>query len=380
MTTNKILTVEEYNQAEKHALRDVPNRIIEITQPEAFQFTGYPSRIDDISALSRYVEVMHEGKIEYIWKNYLLEYITKEEHELIKDIAEQTFSMSSSLFSKGSVPTSNLLLALSIYRQIKFIFPECKQTIFEIGGGCGYLGALLASAGYKVISMDITQVFYLYQSCLYRTIFKDKFVELVNNKDSAANGDGASITHVPWWDFYTPNQEYSYVADAITCNHCLCEMHPWALQYVISAGKKLIAKSTEDKACFVFQAYGSPVKRSAEWACMSFYHRDFKILHNDPCVSVYADEHGPSAAGHCVLPDSPELVQIQDAYKPPVFSNNDNPISQLICEGRDFHKTKSTGSNVDLPAVLRSLYKIAGNDDLRTDDEKFFDAADVGLF
>ena len=73
-------------------------------------------------------------------------------------------------------------------------------------------------------------------------------------------------------------------------------------------------------------------------------------------------------------------MQIQDAYKPPVFSNNDNPISQLICEGRDFHKTKSTGSNVDLPAVLRSLYKIAGNDDLRTDDEKFFDAADVGLF
>ena len=185
LNLNRLITVGQYAKAEKAAFLGSSNRIIECVKPAVFELTGYPSRVADPGELARYAEVMHENKFEYIYKVYLDGVVTASEVALFERIAAHVFTMTKKLYGKARIPTANLLLALSIYRNLKLLLPSDDTVIFEVGGGCGYLGAMLALDGFQVISMNVTQAFYLYQSHLYQTLLGDNFIELVKEKPNA---------------------------------------------------------------------------------------------------------------------------------------------------------------------------------------------------
>lgn len=298
LRSNRLLTIDRYKQVENAAFLRSSNRIIECVQPSVFQLTGYPSRVAAQGELARFAEVMHENKFEYIFRVYLGGVLTADEVGMFEKLATHVFTMTKQLYGKAQIPAANLLIALSIYRNLRLLLSPSDSIIFEVGGGCGYLGAMLALNGFRIISMDVTQAFYLYQSHLYRTLLGDNFIELATEKpntltdgsivDELRFGSNLKIVHLPWWEYYKAEPNFPAIIDAVTCNHCLGEMHPWAFDYMVTISIDALEQSQHPHAGFLFQAYGSPVKRTASSVYHGFYSRKYYIAHNDEMFSVFA--------------------------------------------------------------------------------------------
>jgi len=164
------LTPLEYNKQEEKAVRWMPNRIVEAFQPTTFLSLGYPTRIHDISEISKYADVMHENSLDKIFELFLGG-LTEDEFKLIKNLIDVSSDMVFKYTDKFVVPRASLFAALTHLRHIRYFFPDSGSTILEIGPGCGYLGALFSMLGYTYISMDVTQAFYIYQNKLYQQIY-----------------------------------------------------------------------------------------------------------------------------------------------------------------------------------------------------------------
>ena len=74
------------------------------------------------------------------------------------------FKKFSATISDNYYYKSGLSTQLLLFRYINNLFPNKKLTLFELGPGSGFLTALLATAGHKVICMDNSQAFYIYQN------------------------------------------------------------------------------------------------------------------------------------------------------------------------------------------------------------------------
>jgi hypothetical protein len=101
-------------------------------------------------------------------------------------------------------------------------------SVFELGAGSGYVGALLQAdggGGYYHTS-DIAQAFALWQMHLL-------------GRDAV----------IPWWKWMTEGAPRVMV---FTANHMLNEMHPHALAYTAKMAKKMLG----DDGIFLVENYG----------------------------------------------------------------------------------------------------------------------------
>ena len=92
--------VEKYNQAEREGRAAVSNRAIEAFGLEVFGALGYPFKVNDLSGLWRYHDVMHEGRFEGNLK--LVKRYTDHEFNLITKTAKQILN-----FSEHHLPIRN---------------------------------------------------------------------------------------------------------------------------------------------------------------------------------------------------------------------------------------------------------------------------------
>jgi hypothetical protein len=159
----QLLTVEDYDAAERAALDTAPNRIVECCQPTTFITESYPVRIASTRAAGRYVDVMHEGRSQGTF-DALLSGITRGELDLMQRVATKIAAMTAHYYGRRQVPRSAMLRALNVVRHIRYLYPEPPAVVFEVGAGSGYVGALLVELGYSYAATDITQAFYLFQS------------------------------------------------------------------------------------------------------------------------------------------------------------------------------------------------------------------------
>ena len=244
------LGIQKYKEAENAAQVIVPNKIIEAFSPAHFKRTGYPTDIEDEKSLRNWVDAMHEGGMSWDYEN-LIGGVTKEEFELCKEIIYAVAVITKESSGKVAVPRGVFPSAIRVLRLIKYLCPNKNSLIFEVGPGCGYLGALLSLSGYSYASMDITQGFYVYQSRLYSQLFPDRIVELATEDLEFCDlkkSSKPSIFHVPWWKFGVLDfEKITLDVDLVVGVDVLCEMHQYALRYLGRLSKNWLTESPGEK-------------------------------------------------------------------------------------------------------------------------------------
>lgn len=360
------LTVEDYDAAERQAQLTTPNRIIECCVPVAFQQESYPVRIPMTKAAARYVDVMQEARSEVTF-THMLGGVTSGEMDSLRRVAAKVAAVTEQLYGRRLVPRSSLLRALNIVRHIRYLHPP-GATVLEIGGGSGYVGALLLEGGYKYISTDITQAFYIWQSHLMTAMVGGDLVEL-----ATATQDFLSVpvlhraTHVPWWKFVVPDPHVVVRVDVVTCNHALCEMHPIGLMYALMVTHAML--EGDGTRCFLFEGWGSNVRRQIWHIGLALAHCGFVFAHNDTWSSIPVRSDSGAALHGMSLPlRLPENAPQEARYHPNIYVDSRNEITRHVLQGRARTKDEARLTMDDFDAMLRSMLE---SDQLQTDDEMF---------
>lgn len=384
------LSVSSYDQEEALAILSITNRIVEIFQPITFQQYGYPNRIHQEMELFKYIDTMHDHEFESSFAAKLLG-LTEYEFDLIKNIASMVNTFSKTRFSTNVIPQNSLMGSLNTLRHIKYIYGEAKPTIFEVGPGSGYLGAMLIVDRYPYIATEVTQAFYLYQNHLWNYITGDKILELAN-PDCSLNDLNLSVPHepmhIPWWEFsrIKPNTIPNF--DVIVCNRVLVEMHMKSLEFLLKIAREVMSGHGKTKV-FILDgwgggAIGSPVYKVTQL----FYEYGFGIVHCDPLITVFASRDSDCGKNYLPLPNRTNkrvigrlvrnffrrylvgipLLPFEILYTPLNFATEHNPVSKTITEHRKIQNNLNT---IDLSAVKSFYTALIGADHYYTQDELF---------
>jgi SAM-dependent methyltransferase len=361
------LSVEDYDAAERQALLAMPNRIVECCMPVAFQQESYPTRISMTKAAGRYVDVMQEGRSEDTF-SFLLRGIAPKEMECMRSVAGKVAALTEQLYGRRMVPRSGLLRALNVVRHIRYLHPQPSATILEIGGGSGYVGALLLELGYRYVGTDITQAFYIWQSHLMTALAGGDLVELATaQQDFLTAPELSRASHVPWWKFVVPQPDVRARVDVVTCNHTLCEMHPIGQAYSLAVAHSMLEGG--GTRCFLFEGWGSTIRRQIWHTGKAFAEAGFVFAHNDIFSSIPVRSDSPAALHAMSLPlAAPDDAHDEVRYHPNIHVNDRNEITRIVLEERAKTEKNATLAMADFDAMLRSEL---GSDELSTDDERF---------
>jgi len=242
-----LLTPEAYDAAEREAMKRLPNRVIEASRAVAFQAVGYPTRVSDVEELWRYADVMQETRLRLTFD--AIGGLTEREFELLAQITGIVADLTETLCRHRVVPGASLMRAIPVYRAIKLHRPN-GGSVFELGPGSGYVGALLAADGYDYRSSDVAQAFFLWQMHLLRAI-----------------RPGIEEQQLPWWDWMSLTSPPA--ADVFTANHMLNEMHARALVYTVKTAKEMLGKANPP-GVFLVEDFGATVLRKTEQTQSAF--------------------------------------------------------------------------------------------------------------
>lgn len=259
------MKVEEYELLESHGMRGLANRMIEASQCVAFAKVGYPSRIGHITEVCKFSETMQEDRSRATYD--MLGGLTAGEFSLVEQIIVKVQKATDRL-GRSVTPTASLLRAVVVYRQIAALFPD-HASVLEIGPGSGYVSALLALDSYKVYSVEIAQAFALWQRQLRQTM------------------PDADWTHIPWWDWIDGRAPEKL--DCITANHCLNEMHPNALAYLIRRAEEILSTT----GIMVVESLGSEVVRTNAQTMTMFARRGWSGQESGPAIILLPPGSSP---------------------------------------------------------------------------------------
>lgn len=303
-----LLTPAAYDAAEKAAASKNCIRVNQAFFPEIFAAVGYPARVDSADQLWRYIDVMHETRTNYNM-DYLLFGLTPHEFELFKQVTGIVDKHAQAHYGRRAHATAALLRAIHVLRLIKVATGEARPPVLEIGPGCGYLAMLLVLEGYPYIGTDVAQAFYLYQSHMLSHVAN--LVEL-----AADDGDITTIEtpkpgtaiHIPWWKWATLSPDkIKLTAGIMTCNHCLCEMHPSSVGYLAAVSSRILGNHPGG-GWFVFDSWGYDLVHGEDTILAKFSEYGWRLCHNEIAVSgmalaehikgwpVYGDTPAPGVA------------------------------------------------------------------------------------
>lgn len=289
MKSASTLSVELYDAAEAAAADRFPIRINQAFFPEMFATVGYPARVTRADQLWRYIDVMHETRTAYNM-DYLLHGLTAREFELFKEVTRIVDSHASKSFGRRAHATAALLRAIHVLRLIKVVTGDERPAVLEVGPGCGYLGMLLLMEGYPYIGTDVAQAFYLYQNQMLSYVAKDLKEMVVEDGDvlSLDTPKPGTAIHIPWWKWVSLTPEQTRLsAEIMTCNHCLCEMHPNSMAYLAAISSHILANHPGGGK-FVFDSWGYDLLHGESTVLAKFSEYGFRLCHNETAVSAMA--------------------------------------------------------------------------------------------
>jgi hypothetical protein len=275
------LKISDYNKIEEKAISLLPNRVIEAFQPTEFYDSGYPTRVNSSDELWKYVDVMHEKRFE---SNVLVGLgggLTQEEFDDFKRLTQKIYDFTLNEFDKPFVARNSVSRSFIIYRAIKAIYNGYTPTVFELGAGCGYLGALLISENWPYYSTDNAQAFYLYQNRLWNYFSNNELREILEFT-SIPDEKKAKVVHIPWWNFFLQDMPNS--VDLITCNHMLAEMNPIALKYSVYRMRNLLTKSDSIESgppkLLMFEHWGGENTNTKENVFKELMNAGFRLIYH----------------------------------------------------------------------------------------------------
>jgi hypothetical protein len=421
------ISPEQYDKAEQEGLRSLACRTIECFRPWHFAAVGYPFKIDSIDELWKYTECMHDGMgftepmDKYLVSTLLAGGFTNQELEEVRSIKTALDDLSRSIGRPVEFPGNSMFLALNQARHISALAPP-GATIVELGGGAGYLGALLTLRGYRYIATDVAQVFYILQCHLLGRLSRGRFIDLADPKLGSRDLQElqpGQAGMVPWWRWAQRKTFAGLSFDLATSNHNFLEMHPYCRLYHLSVIREALSPNATG---IVFEGWGDPSRNPTWTAVKDFSDKGFVLAHNDNRITCFVPKHKYS--NDVVLnyplpfkPSAPETVASAvseerrtnmpktwrrltnavlrrlladvdgrfnslslrvdgalskiNAWNPnesyfavPTFSHSDNPITQAIQLMRNEEGQK-------LQLRLEDYKKYSGANDLTTEDERF---------
>lgn len=361
------LTVQDYVRLEAAAEASVANRIITACRPGHFLQSGYPTAVRDQAALGRYFDVMHELRDsgDYVT---LLNGFSPEEFDLFRAVSEQAAAFSEGILGRRMVPKGALTRAMLSFRHIRWLSPDAEATtVLEIGPGSGYLGALLASTGYRYVASDIAQAFYLHQSQLWEYLFGGRLIELASDPrglDGFGDLAPGTILHVPWWKFMVARADaIGLKTNVVVANHALCEMSEASLYYTTALARQMLA-GADGLSYFFVEGPGAQDLRNRRTMYRHFEaSRYVRAFGDGGLIDVFV----PGSKADRLITEGRKGVWVPSAYPPPPPDGLANPRYPLWLIGKTFDTLKRPGGLERLidramtPFDKNRIYKFKGN-------------------
>ncbi|EME70541.1 hypothetical protein H261_07923 [Paramagnetospirillum caucaseum] len=238
------LSIEDYDSQERTARSRLSAREISAFGPVTFQDYGYPVVVREEIELLRYVDAMHE----YSAPNLLADgvVLSIDEAELIRDVSEVVLTLTATHFQRPIRPWLATLSAIETLRLVNGWAGKVGKkslTVFEFGPGSAYLGAFLCRAGHRLIAMDNSQGFYLWQNRLYGALAGDSVLDFAVPDAGPLRDDPTKvITHVPWWQFLTLTGTMPFAVDVVLSEHCLVEMSQDARRFALRISNQMLKR------------------------------------------------------------------------------------------------------------------------------------------
>lgn len=370
----KVLTVQEYDAAEHCALLTMPNRIIEQSGSVVFAKSGYPTYIYDDRAAARYVDVMHENRFENDVDGFLGG-LTGEELDLVLQVNRTVAEFTKERYGRSLFATGSLIRAINVLRHIRYLFPNSKPTVLEIGPGSGYLGALLLLRGHRYIATDVTQAMYVYQNHLWNYIATGRVHEMATEEADIGDlleKEGPFAVHIPWWKYLTlftlPDL---FGVNVVTANHTLCEMPEFGRAYTIRLAAKLLPQSSPE-GIFIFENWGRDAVHPVH-VYLQFRQAGFELKHDDNRVTVLTLGTGNRELSQIEKWRARFQTRVQRLLRrrpsvPGSFVRAGGSLERLIAEGRRVTDANVRHSSAD---VISGLKQTLGLSSLITPDEQF---------
>jgi hypothetical protein len=382
-----LLDPAEYDRAEMDGADGLPNRVIECSQTEVFTLLGYPTRVRSLRSAWRFADVMHEGRLRQTFYHYLGDRITPEEMDICRDIAKTVWRLSNERYARPVVARDALARALVVLRHVQYLFPK-GATVFEIGAGSGYLGALLALAGYRYVSTDICQGFYVFQSHLLQACTSGRLIELATDPRHLSDIKeipAGSALHVPWWKWMREGSASVLAADVVSANHCLCEMHPRSMAYNVKMAALMLRAAGKDSA-FVFESWGWQY-HPAWTVTKTFADNGLAVGHVDPMIAVFVAADSPKVGLRlpiAIPPSQPKKTWFgqtaavassqepteEAAFTLPERLSETNPLSAQIAKGRAETAARARFGADDFESMLK---EVSGVQNSQSDDQQFLE-------
>jgi hypothetical protein len=283
---SSMLPIDVYDQMEHRGMSDCSVPQMMAFRPVTFAQVGYPTRVSLEEELARYVDHNFEPEVPRLFnpdaKFPPIGYVnafTPDEKKLLDSIRDAVAAMSLRRFGRAIRPVSNLMVQMGPFRAIDHVartFGTKQLTVFEVGPGLAYLGALLAQVGHRYLSYDITQSLYLWQNRLLSEIAPSDFVEMVLDPAPQHLVTGR-VVHLPWWEYVKLLPGTAARADIVFSNSNLGEMSQLALKHVLNISRHMLADS--QVGLFTYFTLGYCAQNSAKSIATEFaqfgYHKIF---------------------------------------------------------------------------------------------------------
>lgn len=271
-TPATLLDPNSYDAAEGRAKARMSIPALMAFQPATFGAVGYPTRVEETPELLRYIDHNFEAETANLFKpgaefppvGYRNAFC-EDERQLIQRVRDKVATLTEARYGRRIRPISNILVQTGPLRAVEGMraladLEPADTTVFEVGAGAGYLGALLAERGYRYQSYDVTQALYLWQSHLLAMCAGDDFREFVGDDDAPIGA--ARVGHFPWWRFSDMLGAPPFSADIVYSNSNLGEMSSLSLHFVLHISKQMLAQSPLGIFCFFSE--GMQMQNSAQ--------------------------------------------------------------------------------------------------------------------
>lgn len=297
----RYLTPARYDALEQRGVEELPIPVLMAFKPVTFERHSYPTRIDTMRAVLRYADHNSEAEVPGLFEpgatfapvGYVNRF-TADERALLATLRERVAAALLADFGRAIKPVTNLLVQIGPFRvmsQIARAYRRQPLSLFEVGPGAAYIGAMMAVAGHRYMAYDITQSLYLWQHYLLQAVAGGDFAETAGQDEFAPPRD-ARIVHLPWWQYVRFLQRCPVRADVVYSNSNLGEMSPLALKHVLHISRRMLEGSPV--GVFAYFSTGMTAQSSPEQIAAAFAEAGFVPALQEPFIAYVPEGRDPA--------------------------------------------------------------------------------------
>lgn len=293
-----LVSPEQYDIFEQSGVADLPIPVMMAFKPVTFERYAYPTHISSMREVLRYADHNCEAEVPGLYRagatfppvGYVNSF-TIDEREMLDTLRNRVAAATLRDFGRSVKPATNLLVQMGPFRVMSHLartFELAPMTLFEVGPGAAYLGAMMAVAGHRYLAFDVTQSLYIWQQYLLSTLAEGDFFETASRSDFDP-AIASRIVHLPWWQYVKLLYGTMARADVVYSNSNLGEMSPLALKHVLHISREMLKDSP--LGLFGYFSTGMTAQSSPEQIGAAFVSAGYRLVFKEPFMAYVLDGH-----------------------------------------------------------------------------------------